>query len=394
LQDKPNERNGRSILLIGLGDLGSVLLEFLAREPAFDRIRVASLLEEEGEARCNLARISALAHGFTPEIDFHRLDLNDTEQTAELVSRLNPDILISTATLQTWWLADLLPEPHSSRIKRAGFGVWLPVNLTLTLKLMRALRDCGYRGLSLTAPFPDVANVVLARLGLAPTCGIGNVDEVVAKVRIAAARSLGVSTNRVDADLVAHHAIQKFTLGRRSPASKSDHRLPPFYLRVYLDGEDATDRIDPAVVLFSAFPITPGPASHFLTAGSALRLFRALCRSEPSRLHAPAPGGLPGGYPVWADREGVRSRPVPGLTLEQAVAINESSHRFDGIEAIEEDGTVRFLSESAATLKECLAYDCPRLPPDEIEERASELIGKFRKWAQSLGISLRNLPPR
>ena len=165
------EIEGKKILLIGLGDLGSVLLEFLAREPSFRQISVASLYSEPGYARCNLAKISAMAHGFTPQIEFHQLNLNDIERTAEFIADQNPDILISTATLQTWWLADLLPEPQATQIKKAGFGIWLPVNLTLTQKLMRALENCHYRGLSLTGrvqrgPGPKQA---VCRVGGVPT---------------------------------------------------------------------------------------------------------------------------------------------------------------------------------------------------------------------------------
>ncbi len=245
----------------------------------------------------------ATIYSFTPpQIEFHQLDLNDIDRTAEFVADQNPDILISTATLQTWWLADLLPEPQATQVKKAGFGIWLPVNLTLTLKLMRALENCHYRGLSLTAPFPDVSNVVLSRLGIAPTCGIGNVDEVVPKVQLMAAESLGVPVKKIEIDLIAHHAIQKYTLNRQSMATIPDRDLPPYYLRITVEGVDVTNKVDSRGILFSAFPITAGPASHFLTAGASLKLLRALCREEKSKVHTPAPNGLPGGYPVWANR--------------------------------------------------------------------------------------------
>lgn len=196
------------LMLIGLGGLGGVMLELLAREPSLGSLVVGSRNVERGVARCNLARLGAMAQGYAPSIRFLPLDLNDPLSVASIVRHESPDIILSTATMQTWWLPDLLPPEQATAIKRAGFGVWLPVHLTLTLKLMEALRDAGYGGITLTAPFPDVVNCVLGRLGLAPTCGIGNLDEVVPKVRLLAAERLGVPLGSVRVLLVAHHALE------------------------------------------------------------------------------------------------------------------------------------------------------------------------------------------
>jgi len=39
-------------------------------------------------------------------------------------------------------------------------------------------------------------------------------------------------------------------------------------------------------------------------------------------------------------RDGVQPASIEGFTLAEAIAINERSHRFDGIKRIEGDGTV------------------------------------------------------
>jgi hypothetical protein len=105
-------------------------------------------------------------------------------------------------------------------------------------------------------------------------------------------------------------------------------------------------------------------------------------------LHVPAPGGLPGGYPVVASRSGVRIVDLPGLSREQAVAINERSHPFDGIQRIEADGSVEFTSDATGVLKEALGYNGGRLQPSESEARAAELIARFREYAARQGVDL------
>jgi len=374
-------------MLIGLGDLGGVILEYLAREEGLGRIIVASRDRERGRARCNLVALGAASQGFEPTIDFVHLDLRQQDEVAAVVQREAPDIILTTATMQTWWLPDRLPKPQGEKIKRAGFGIWLPVHLTLTRKLMEALVEASYEGIVLTAPYPDVVNCVLGRLGLEPTCGIGNVDEIVPKVRMLAARQLKQPLDSVKVTLVYHHALHRFVLGRAAINQAGSGELPPFFLRVEHRGRDVTESVLSEQLLFSTFAIPPGPVSHFLTAASTMGLVKALHRKEPSFLHAPGPEGLPGGYPIHACREGVRLAPIEGLSQEEAVQINQACQPFDGIECIEEDGSVVFSEEPVRVMHEELGYECRKLHPDEAEDRALELIRRFGEYSERHGVA-------
>jgi len=373
-----------TVMLVGLGGLGSVTLELLAREEGLGRIVVGSQNVERGTARCNLARLSAMAQGCAPTISFIPLDLNDREAVAEIVHREAPDLIVSTATMQTWWLPDLLPPQQAAAIKSAPFGVWLPIHLTLTLKLMEALRQAAYGGITLTAPFPDVVNCVLGRFGLAPTCGVGNISQFVPKVHLLAAERLGTPLEAVRVLMVAHHA-----LGPAVVRAKVD-KVPPYFLRIEHGGQDVTEAIGADQLLVAPYPRTSGPASHFLTAGTTVRLVRAFFSPSGALLHAPGPNGLPGGCPVIVGSDGVQPAPIEGLTLAEAIDINERSHPFDGIERIEADGTVVFCPEAADVLRTELGYDCGRFAPAESEERAKELMARFREYAERHGVRLQD----
>ena len=371
-----------TVMLVGLGDLGGVVLEMLVREPRIGRIVVGSIKAEEAQARCNLARLAAIAQGYDPTVTFVPLDINDTDSVAGTVTRESPDIVLNTATLQTWWLPDALPEPQAKLLKSAGFGVWLPAHLHLAMKLMEALRDAGCGGVVLNAPFPDVVNCVLGRIHLAPTCGVGNLGEIVPKLRLLAAERLAVELEDLTVLLVAHHALERYALWGTAG------ERPPYFLRIEYGGADVTPEVEGHDLLFSAFPLSAGTAIHFLTAATTVRLIQALCSSDETLLHVPGPDGLPGGYPVLAHEGGVELLPVAGLSRDDAVAINERSHRFDGIDRIEADGTVVFRPESAAVMRDVLGYDCQRLPPHDVEQRSAELIARFREFANRHGVQL------
>jgi hypothetical protein len=226
-------------------------------------------------------------------------------------------------------------------------------------------------------------NCVLGRLGLAPTSGIGNVAEIVPKLQALAAARLGAEPAAVKVTLVAHHALERFAYDGAAAGAET----PPYFLRIMLGGVDVTERAGGAELLLEPHAMPSGPVTHFLSAATAVRLIQGLLADEAAELHAPGPGGLPGGYPVLVSRAGVRPAPVPGLPLEQAIAINERSHRFDGIERIERDGTVVFTATAAGIMRETLGYDRERLHPDEADERAAELVARFWEYARRYGVT-------
>ncbi|MFQ5875394.1 MAG: hypothetical protein ACE5JL_16560 [Dehalococcoidia bacterium] len=284
-----------TVMLVGLGDLGNHVLQLLACQEWVGPIVAATRDRQRGEAYCNLALLNAMAQGRTPAVRFESLDLDHHESAAETIHRVAPDMILHMATLQSWWLASLLPSPQAERIRQAGFGVWLPVHQALSLQLAQILSEIGYRGLTLMAPFPDVVNCVLGRIGLTPTCGVGNLDELVPMIRLRAARRLQVPPHSLRIFLVAHHALEAAVFDpRRRP-------LAPYFLRVECQGHDVTGDLVPDRLLMRPFSLPPGRAIHFLTAASALRLMRALASESRPASTLRVPRGC---------REDIRSWPA------------------------------------------------------------------------------------
>jgi len=372
----------KKVMLIGLGGLGTNALQLLACRSEIKRITVAGRNQEYGEAYCNLVAAGALTLGFTPEIHFVPFDLNNLEEAAEIIHRESPDLIFSTATMLSPWVSGKLPIEITLQIYNAGFGVWLPVHLAMTYKLMQAVKHADYRGFTLTAPFPDVVNCILGCIDLAPTSGIGNVDLFIPKVQRLAALHLGVPVLDVKVQMVAHHALMPSVMGLAGEDS------PPYYLYVEHDGKDVTQEVGAHKLLFKQMPIVVGPETNFVTASSAVHLIRALLSEEESMLHAPAPNGLPGGYPIQASCKGLNPAPICGLSLTEAISINKRSQPFDSIERIEADGTAVFVSDSAEVMRRTFGFDCKCLHPKEAQERAVELIARLKECAGQHGVEL------
>jgi hypothetical protein len=382
---------GSVILLVGTGHLGGPILDRLAATPSVERVVALGRDARRGEARCNLARLTAAAVGEPAHIEHRSVDVADPGRVAATVQDIGPDLVLHTASMQTWWLLDLFPEDARAALKPAGYGVWLPLHLRLAMTLMQGLAEASYEGVVLNAAYPDVINVVLGRIGTPPTGGVGNVDELVAKVRTNAARSLGVAGRDLDVWLVAHHAVQLAAFRAAhsgSDAAGADLTVPPYHLHLELRGEDVTDRARAHEALFIPCELPPGPGWGNFTAASAVALVEAVLAEARSRTHAAAPGGFAGGYPVDVGGGRIDVSAIPGLSRDEAVAINERSHRFDGIDGIGEDGTVVFAEDAATAIRDTLGYDCGMLPPGDVEDRAAELALRFREYATRHGIDL------
>ena len=358
---------GATVLVIGLGDLGTRVFDALARLPEVERLVGAGRDEERGQARAGQTAFVAELAGGPRHVAFEPVDLDDVGATAALLRRLDPDLVVTAASRHTWW------RPFADeRVDELPFGVWLPLQLVLVRRLMEARREAGVSAPVVCLPYPDAVGPALAPLGLAPELGAGNVAETAPKLALLAAREAGVAREEVGVRLVMHHAAQRVAFGGRAGDE------PPWAAEVLVGGERLPD--DDVERLFrTPWPLPQGRDTHELSAAATAHAVRALFAEESTATHAPAPNGLPGGYPVRLSRCGVELDLPSRLSTEDAVALNERAAAFDGIERIEPDGTVVFTRDLAAGTERLLGLRLERVCPNEVDEVADELAARARR---------------
>jgi hypothetical protein len=327
----------------------------------------------------NLATFVARQLGFSPRVSYEVADVTDKGRLAEVVARAQPDIVLSTVSLQAYWVISELPTDVFHELDEAEIGPWLPMQLTLIHKVMQEIASSGVSPLVLNAALPDATHAILGKVGLAPTVGVGNVANVVPGLRYSAAESLGVNVGEVEVRLAMEAYVS--------------HRLPkhgdsggaPFILKVLHDGEDVSAQLDLDAVmagLSTSWARLGGLTGMQLTAASAVSVLDAMLSDSNTVVHAPGPQGLVGGYPVRVNRQGVTVVLPPGCTAAEAEAANARALVFDGIEEIREDGSVRYSDRHMAVLSKLLGYSRDVMSLDESEGCAKELAeryGRFRK---------------
>ena len=92
--------------------------------------------------------------------------LFDVDQTAAMLAELQPAVVVNCAVLQTWHVIRRLPEDVYVKLSSAGLGAWLPVQLTLAMKLAQALQLSGISAHYVNTSLSDLTNPVLGAMGM------------------------------------------------------------------------------------------------------------------------------------------------------------------------------------------------------------------------------------
>ncbi len=364
-----------SILLIGsAGSVGHDMMYQIASMGRPIKVIGADVDEEKGRFEIEEALHTAHNFGFYPDLSFENIDLFDINGTAEFLKEHQPKVICNLASLGSWWITRLLPPADYKKV--GPVGPWLPNHLTLAYKLMQAVKKSGIETNVVNGAFPDATNVVLSKLGLEPTCGGGNMDLGLGRVKRVIARTMKVPFRSVQLYGVGHHG-----------AYYTARMEGPYYVKVVVDGEDVSDQWPNERITRLYQEAGYGVVTQYKsalvdqmrTASSFLKHVLAIYY-DTKEVHTCVTGveGLQGGYPTRLGRSGAEVV-LPGISREEAIRINEEGAKIDGIEKIKNDGTVVFCEKNVEYMREVVGYECTELKPNESEERAKELNKLLRK---------------
>jgi hypothetical protein len=151
---------------------------------------------------------------------------------------------------------------------------------------------------------------------------------------------------------------------------QADEPAPAERCRVYL-GDEGT-RGDS--LAYRAPALETGRRLNAITTAASMPVLEALLPGAPPlRWSTPAPAGLPGGYPVRIEDGTVTLDLPPATDPAEAIAYNERVGQGDGIERIDDVGTVYFTAECQQAVAGLASELAAPLAIGDIAERASML---------------------
>lgn len=363
------------VLIVGYGDLGKKIANALVLDPRIDAIGVTSRSEELSQRDSNLLRFTAMNHGYSGDISGHVLDLEEPGSAVAVLDRFEPTMVVNCASVQSWRRLTELPTALFQELDEAQFGPWLPMHLAPARALCEAVRAHRGSPTVINCAFPDAVGPVLAATGLAPAIGGGNVANVVPALTWSASKVLGLPVGELQVRLVAQH-YYSHRLPRHGDSGDSPAALEIRHRGRVLDLSQQLDAIQRGVSTFCRR--TGGIDGQSLTASSVLSVLRALLNDRPSLVHAPAPGGLPGGYPVLASRSGFELSLPEGLTEAEAIAINQQGQFADGVQSIDPvTGTAVIRPDKLEILERHFKVNHDPLEPSAAWQRAHEMHEAF-----------------
>ena len=256
--------------------------------------------------------------------EVHSVDLSGEDAASELIARLSPCIVVQAASPLPSSIIATKGNAWSGLIARGGLSIMAVPWAIFSVRVARAIKTVDSSCHFINCSYPDVNNSLLAALGLPITCGTGNVS-ILASVFAAALDARRPGQLKA---LVHYQTITPF----RKPLQERRGPMP----RIWIDDIEIEDVFEATRVV----KLTPEPVIDISGAGG-VPLMLALVSGRDWQGHAPAPFGLPGGYPVACTNGKLELALPKGLSRDEAVAWNGAFESENGL-FVDDNGQARF----------------------------------------------------
>jgi hypothetical protein len=319
------------VLIIGMGDLGAQI----ARIVIENRFASSCLLAGNSAAAGQWAQLLQIVTG--SDVQGRQVDALSAEALKKLFTDYEPDLIIQCATLLSPFALGRSNLPAVKAVLQGGFALQISAQLPLIRNVMLVRRSLGLTCPVVNCSYPDLTHSLLAAEDVAPTCGIGNVAIMAMRFE-----RLIPGTKPARLRVIGHHAQLSHSLFGNRPVPL-----------VYID-----DRKLPEEELLLKTGLQGGSTLNYLAAATIVPILTGLLRREAIvETHAPGVFGLPGGYPVRFKDGEIQMDLPSGLSQAAAVQFNIESAVLEGIERIDECGTLFYTKQA----QDAVASWCPEL---------------------------------
>ena len=367
------KENKVTVMIIGLGSVGTYLLDYLvsSNDPAM-RIVVAGRNYEKMKKNVNIVRVAGLIRGLNKSrIDIESgVDLTDTESIRRAVEKYEPDFIVNSSRAYPG-----LKYGSISWTNIRAYGIWSPLAIRFTKNIMEACEKADTNAIVINTSYSDAVIPWLKSAGEAyPDFGSGNLNHLVPRIKFAAAKMLDVEDFwNVDVMFAAGH-FHDVCISKEGQAEGVE--LP---IKVYYRGEEKNL---PKEEIFAACKIAmPVDAQrNMMNASSNYRIIRAVIEAvrtgEDQRIFSPGAFGNIGGYPVLVGSRNGRMEAWIDESVfgfEEMERANRESMALDGIEDVRE-GRLYYTDALIEKVKRAFGAELPKFVEYEKIEEVAELI--------------------
>lgn len=366
-----------TIMIIGLGSVGTYLLDFLVskNDPSI-KLVVVGRNAEKMQSDVNIVRVASLIREVNKsqiEIEAN-VDLEDISSIEKAIAKHDPDFIVNSSRAY----AGIKYGSISWHNVRA-YGIWTPLSIKFTKNIMEACDNVDTNAVVINTSYSDAVIPWLKSAGKAyPDFGSGNLNHLIPRMKFAVADILGVDDFwNVDFNFAAAH-FHDVVISKEGQTEGVE--LP---LKIYYKGEEK-DIPHEDIFKMCSISMPVDQKRNMMNASSNYRIITAVIDAirtkENQKVFSPGVFGHIGGYPViigykddkisaWID-ESV-------FSFDEMDKANRESLALDGVEDIR-DATLIYTDDLISKVKKAFDEDLPKeVKYDEIEKTANFLIEKI-----------------
>ncbi len=366
-----------TIMIIGLGSVGTYLLDFLAsKNDSAIKLVVVGRNQEKMQSDVNIVRVASLIRETNKsQIKVEAgVDLNDIESIEKAINKYNPDFIVNSSRAYPG-----LKYGSISWSNVRAYGIWTPLSIRFTRNIMEACENADTNAVVINTSYSDAVIPWLKSAGKAyPDFGSGNLNHLIPRMKFAVANILKVDDFwNIDFNFAAAH-FHDVCISKEGQTEGVD--LP---LKIYYKGEEQDIPHD-EIYKACSISMPVDQKRNMMNASSNYRIISAIIDAirtgNNQKVFSPGVFGEIGGYPViigykngeisaWID-ESV-------FTFDEMNKANRESLALDGVEDIR-DATLIYTDDLVKKVENAFGESLPKeVKYDEIDKTAEFLIEKI-----------------
>lgn len=371
--EKHIKENGIRIMIIGLGSVGTYLLDYLvSRNDEAIKIIVVGRSREKMEKNVNIVRISALIRGLNKtviEIE-DGVDLTDIDTVTAAIKKHRPDFIVNSSRAYPG-----LKYGSISWANVRAYGIWTPLAIRFTKNVMAACDRADTDAIVINTSYSDAVIPWLKSAGMAyPDFGSGNMNHLIPRIRFAAADMLGVKDFwNIDVMFAAGH-FHDVCISKEGQTEGVE--LP---LKIYYKGEEK--QLGQNEIFSRCSIAMPVDAQrNMMNASSNYGIIDAVIKAvrtgEAQRIFTPGVFGEIGGYPVLIGyRDGSLDAWIDEsvFSYEEMNLADRASMALDGVEDVR-DGMLIYTDALIEKAKKAFGVELPKTVKFEEIDKAAQFI--------------------
>ncbi len=368
------EKNQITVMIMGLGSVGTYLLDFLvSRNDESIKIVVVGRNAQKMENSVNIVKISALIrHLNRSQIVIESgVDFNNIEQLALCIRKYKPDFIVNSSRVYSG-----LKYGTISWKNLRAYGIWAPLAVKYIKNIMAACEIADMCGIVINTSYSDAVIPWMKTAGKPyPDFGSGNMNHLIPRIKYAIADLKKIEDFwNVDVMFATSH-FHDVVISKEGQTEGM-----PQLLKVYYKGEELSVEQN-EIFRRCSIAMPTDEKRNMMNASSNYDIITSVIdcvrRRESRRIFSPGALGEIGGYPVQIDATGDKLRSyidTSVFTLEEMREANRKSIALDGVENVE-NGELTYTSHLVQKVSDAFNVTIPKCVHfEEIDDVAKYII--------------------